>query len=73
MRAEEGGSVWKVGMKGCEENTVPGIENERGSEKGKWREKRREEEDLEGETVCAINKVNRRQLRDNRQPFRKGK
>lgn len=35
MRAEEGG-VRKVGMKGCDENAVPGIENERGSEKRKW-------------------------------------
>lgn len=26
-----GGSVRKVGMKGCEESAVPGIESERGS------------------------------------------
>lgn len=28
-------------MKGCEENAMPGIENERGSEERTWREKRR--------------------------------
>lgn len=31
----EGGAK-KVGMKGCEEKTVPGIENERGSKKRTW-------------------------------------
>lgn len=42
MRAEEGRrSARKVGMKGCEENAMPGIENERGSEERVWREKRR--------------------------------
>lgn len=32
---------WKVGMKGCEENAVPGIENERGSEEKVVREEKR--------------------------------
>lgn len=36
-------------------------------------ERRGEEEDLEGETVRAINKVNRRQLRDKRETFRREK
>lgn len=54
MEGECGGgrSVGKVGMKGYEENAVPGIENESGSEKGGSGERRGEEEkDLEGETV----------------------
>lgn len=59
----------KVGMKVWEESVVPGIENERGSAKTEWWEKRREEEDLDGETLWAINKVNRRQLRDKRETF----
>lgn len=42
MRAEEGRrSARKVGMKGCEENAMPGIENERGSEESVAREEER--------------------------------
>lgn len=39
----EGGrrSARKVGMKGCEENVMPGIENERGSEESVAREEER--------------------------------
>lgn len=66
MEDERGRGVRKVGMKGCEEKTMPGIETERGSKKRTWWEKKREE-DLEGETGRAINKVNRRQLRDTRE------
>lgn len=55
---EEGWSVRKVGMKGCEKNAIPRLENERGSEKRTWREE---------EKMWVINKVNRRQLRDKRE------
>lgn len=46
----EGGrrSARKVGMKGCEENAMPGIENERGSEESVAREEERRRRILKG-------------------------